>query len=104
MFYTLNADGTFEFGWQVYANTYGCATRGMVYRRGTATIADSVITLYDNFARVSGQDNCVASSNYDRPRELGTETIILRRAVDEYGNQGMEIRNPDNGYSWFRPM
>jgi hypothetical protein len=104
MFYKLNADGTFEFGWQTYASTYGCTTRGMVYRRGTATVQDSVITLYDNFAHVSGKDNCVASSNYDRAIELKTETIILQRSVDEYGNRGILIRNPENNYSWFRPI
>ena len=104
MFYTLQADGTFEFGWQAYANSYGCSTRGMVYRRGTAAASDSTINLYDNVARASGTDNCAPSGNYNRSIELKTETIILRPATDEYGNQGMLIRNPDNNYSWFRPM
>jgi len=104
MFYSLNLDGTFEFGWQAYANVYGCATRGMVFRRGTATVSDSVITLYDNYAHSSGTDNCAPSGNYSRSIELQRETIILQRGTDEYGNQGMYIRGPETSYSWFRPM
>lgn len=100
-FYRFFENGTFEFGWQMQASLYGCTTIGMVYRRGTVAVQDSVLVLYDQYARAMGQDNCNAASNYDRPGTITTETLIVQPGRDEWGNPGLFMRGPNTGYSWF---
>jgi len=100
-FYRFNQNGTFEFGWQMHVSLYGCTNIGMVYRRGTVAVQDSVLVLYDQYARVMAQDNCSASRNYDRPGTISTETLVIQPGQDEWGNTGLYIRAPNTDYSWF---
>lgn len=103
LFYSFKADGTFEYGWQVYANTYGCSSRALVYRKGTVTVdpATSTIKVYTTYARIHSEDNCVASSNYDRAIPLENETLIWELGKDEYNNTVLWLRYPNTGFSDF---
>lgn len=100
-FYRFYADGQFEFGWQMYVSNYGCTNIGMVYRRGTVAVQDSVLVLYDQYTRVMGQDECNSSKNYERPGEITTETLIAQPGWDDWGTPGLYLRRPDTGYSLF---
>ncbi len=103
LFYKFNSDGTFEYGWQVYANSYGCSSRALVYKKGTVTVdpATSTIQVYVTMARVHGEDSCAPSSNCDRPVPLINETLIWEFGKDEYGNTVLWLRFPDTGFSDF---
>jgi len=101
-FYRFYRDGTFEFGWQMHTSLYGCTNIGMVYRRGTVAVQESVLVLYDRYARVMGQDGCNSTRNYNRAGTITTETLIAQPGSDEWGNPGVYLRGPDTGYSWFR--
>ncbi len=100
-FYRFYQNGTFEFGWQMHVSLYGCTNTGMVYRRGTVVVQDSVLVLYDQYARVMGQDNCNPSKNYEKPGTISTETLVVQPGVDEWGNPGLLLRGPETSYSWF---
>lgn len=100
-FYRFSQDGTFEFGWQMHVSLYGCTNIGMVYRRGTVSVQDSVLVLYDQYSRVMGQDNCNASQNYEKPGATTTETLVAQPGLDEWGNPGLYLRGLETTYSWF---
>ena len=98
MFYTLNANGTFEYGWSGEIYNYGCSTKGMIYRRGTVVVSDSVVTLYDNDGRARGEYTCAPASNFDRPDPLKVRPIIVSRSQDELGNPVLLIRGENEAF------
>lgn len=104
MFYKLNADGTFEYGWHGQVTNYGCATRGMVFRRGTVVVNDSTLTMYDNYGRAMGEYTCAPSSNFDRPDPLLVRTVVFRRSTDDQGNPVLLIRPTDGEYLTYKKL
>jgi hypothetical protein len=98
MFYKLNGDGTFEYGWHGQVTNYGCTTRGMVFRRGTVVVGDSTLVMYDNYGRAMGEYTCSPASNFDRPDPLLTRTFVFRRTTDEQEKPALMIRATDGEY------
>ena len=103
LFYRFNADGTFEYGWQEYANSYGCGERALVYKKGTVTVdaATHTVQVYPRSSVVRGESSCSASSNYEKPGPTAQETLIWDWAKDEYGHTYLLLRFPSTGFSWF---
>jgi hypothetical protein len=104
MFYSLNADGTFEYGWHGQVTNYNCVTRGMIYRKGTVVVSDSTLTMYDNYGRAMGEYTCAPSSNFDRPDPLMTRTVVFKRSTDEQGNSVLMIRPTDGEYLMYKKI
>ena len=110
MFYTLNADGTFEYGWRLYSQLYGCAMTVFVYRKGTVESdpENATVVLHTTYAKMhsedSGVDHCPAGGNYDKDIEKEDEVLIYEFGQDDYGNEVLYLRNPDTTASPFRPM
>ena len=96
MFYKLNSDGTYEYGWQGQVTYYGCTTAGLVFKKGTVVVSDSMLTLHSTYGRARGEYTCTPSSNFDRPEPPSTSSIIVQRGQDEQGNPILFIR-PSNG-------
>lgn len=104
MFYKLNADGSFEYGWQGQITNYGCTTSGMVFKKGTVTVSDSVVTLYDTYGRAKGEYTCTPASNFDRPDPLKVYQLIVKPSVDELGKPIMLIRGSENEYIPYKKL
>jgi hypothetical protein len=98
MFYTLNANGTFEYGWLGELYNYECLTRGWIYRRGTVVLHDSVVVLYDNYGRARGEYSCTPMSNFDRPDPLKVRTLVFLRAHNEQGSPMLLIRGENEEF------
>lgn len=103
LLYTFKADGSFEFGWRLYSQLYGCATTAMVFRSGTVTAdpATATLVLHTTYARMHSEDNCNASGNYDKDIPLEEETLIYQLGTDEYGQEVLRIRGPATDPSAF---
>jgi hypothetical protein len=104
MFYTLNANGTFEFGWLGEFYNYECLTRGWIYRRGTVVLNDTTVVLYDNFGRARGEYTCTPRSNFDRPDPLKVRTLTVLRAHDEQGRPVLLIRGENEEFVPYKKM
>ncbi|MBI5470952.1 MAG: hypothetical protein HY961_01260 [Ignavibacteriae bacterium] len=102
MFYKLYANGTYEYGWQGQVTNYNCTTSGLVYKRGTVVVGDSVLTLHSTYGRAKGEYTCSPASNFDRPEPPSTSTIIVRRGQDEQGNPVMFIRMTTGDYVQYK--
>jgi hypothetical protein len=103
MFYTLKPDGTFEYGWRLYSQLYGCAMTVLVYRKGTITSepAQGALVLHTTYARMHSEDNCNESGNYDKPIEKEDETLFYELGQDDYGYEVLWMRGPDTEPSAF---
>lgn len=104
MFYKLNPDGTYEYGWQGQVTYYGCTTAGLVFKKGTVVVSDSVLTLYSTFGRAKGEYTCTPASNFDRPEPASTTRIVIQRAQDEQGNPIAFIRPVDGEYMQYKRL
>ena len=94
-FYTLKADGTFEYGWRLYSRLYGCAMTVMVYRTGTivSNSGQGSLVLRTAYARMRSEDNCNENGNYDKPIEEPDETLLYELGEDEYGYEVLWIQD-----------
>ena len=104
--YAFLPDGTWQSGWLLTSQLYGCAMRVTVYRDGTLAQSDptsGMLQLDTATAQIDSQDSCSADGNYQRDLPTDDETLYWVRASDEYGEVLM-LRGPDTSWSLFRPM
>ena len=106
LMYAFLPDGTWQSGWLLSSQLYGCAMRVMVYRDGTLVESDpaaGMLRLDTATAQIHSEDSCSADGNYDRDLPTDDETLYWARANDTYGEVLM-LRGPDTSWSPFRPM
>lgn len=94
MFYTLKANGKFEFGYEIYSTVYGCTITAMFWKTGTVTMdaASHVITLHPSEATLHSTDTCSASGNYDKAISRDPEVLSWNFVVDDYGERVLRLR------------
>ena len=106
LMYAFLPDGTWQSGWLLSSQLYGCAMRVMVYRDGTLVGSDpatGMLRLDTATAQIHSEDTCSADGNYDRDLPADDETLYWSRVSDAYGEVLM-LRGPDTSWSAFRPM
>ncbi len=103
MFYTFEANGTFEFGYRVVAGAYGCTNTVMWYKSGVVS-TDPVtvtVTVLPRVALLNSQDNCRPEWNYERPIDKRPEQLSWRFGQDEWGTEALFLRWPTGEESPF---
>lgn len=96
MFYTFKADGSFEFGYQVYAGSYGCVNTVMWYKAGAvnADPATHTVTVSPRVALLNSQDNCQPEFNYEKEIDKSVEHLTWRFGQDEWGYDALFLGFP----------
>jgi hypothetical protein len=102
LFYTFNADGTFEEGFQRFSNLYDCGTLTFIYVKGTVTVDESTSTLelHPTSAKIVEQNSC-NGYNDSHAVQWDPERIAYRRGTDEYGATALwMLWMPDDDSEW----
>lgn len=96
MFYTFKADGTFEFGYRVYAGSYGCTNTMMWYKSGSMSSepAAKTVTVRPKTALLNSKDNCRPEWNYEKEIDKSPEQLGWRFGQDEWGFDALFLRFP----------
>lgn len=106
LFYSIKADGTYEFGWRLYSQLYSCSMTVLVYKSGTVEVdpAGGSLVLHPTYGRMHSEDNCNSDGNYDKDAPLDEETVLYELGQDDYGNLVLLLRYPDGEASAFYPQ
>jgi hypothetical protein len=96
MFYTFNADGTFEFGYEIQAGSYGCTNTVMWYKSGgvDSDPAAQSVTVRPSVALLNSRDNCHPEWNYEKPIDPSPEQLSWRFGKDAYGYDALLLGFP----------
>jgi hypothetical protein len=89
IFYKLNADGTFTYGFLEHSSLYGCSIDFFVYKQGTVTVQGTSFTLHPTSGSMKYLAPCQPSLNEERklkPAELGPDPYTYQVGVDQYGS------------------
>jgi hypothetical protein len=97
--FKFRSDGTFESDYEQYTNAEdGCAMEAFEYQAGTATIADSIITLYVSSGDASTTNTC--GSNTDNPVPKKTLYLVYQFAPDNTGAVQLFLRELKQPGQW----
>jgi hypothetical protein len=66
LFYKLNRDGTFNYGFREHVTNQSCETDLFIFKKGTVAVKGATFTLYPTSGQKHYQD-CTGSSSEDRP-------------------------------------
>ena len=96
MFYTFKANGTFEFGYRIYAGSYGCTNTVMWYKSGSATsdVAAKTVMVRPKVALLNSKDNCRPEWNYEKEIDKSPEQLSYRFGRDEWDGDALFLRFP----------
>jgi hypothetical protein len=96
MFYTFKADGTFEFGYEVQAGSYGCTNTVMWYKSGgvNADPSAQTVTVRPRVALLNSKDNCRPEWNYEKEIDKSPEQLSWRFGQDDWGYDALFLRFP----------
>jgi hypothetical protein len=79
--FKFGSNGSFEADYEQYTNAEdGCAMEAFEYQTGTATIADSIITLYVSGGDASTTNTCGGDTDHPVPKK--TLNLVYRFAPD----------------------
>lgn len=87
MYFKFSSDGYYEKGVILQSSLYGCSSTFYAFNSGTVAINNNRITLYPVYGKIKSEDNCVSSNNYEKPDQLGEETMIWQTGMDEYNSE-----------------
>jgi hypothetical protein len=89
--YTFNADGTYDGHFLVQNTFYSCTTKIFNYEEGTYTFEDDVLTLIPSVDKTKSEDDCNASSNYEKDIALATKYkfVQFRRDISEFTGEDL---------------
>jgi hypothetical protein len=104
LFFTLNADGTFVRGFQMFSQLYGCGTLTFTYTKGTIVMdeAAGAFELHPQSATIYEQNSCSGWSD-SHAIQGEQERIYFRRGTDDYGATTLWLREDDTTWTAFHP-
>jgi hypothetical protein len=84
-FYRIQADGSYEFGGLMQQTIYGCTMNAFSFKTGRVAVEGQTLVFSPKSGTFKMQDNCRASSNYEKPANLDKES--LRWRIERDGNR-----------------
>jgi hypothetical protein len=84
-FYRIHADGSYEFGGLMQQTIYGCTMNAFSFKTGRVAVEGQTLVFSPKSGTFKMQDNCRASSNYEKPANLDKES--LRWRIERDGNR-----------------
>ena len=105
MFYSLTADGRFEFGYRIYTSSYGCNSVAMFWKTGTVAVDQGTgsFTLYPSRAVLHSTDDCRSEWNYTKNIPKDPETLYWQFGDDGYGTAALLLASATSTASAFYP-